>query len=161
MHHMKSKPSRSIYRMRARLVAVLAAGVSLTWAPWAQAAGTVQVSVKNGNLEIRGDDASNCIEITGKGGTGEYAIGGCGSTLINGGAISGVIHDIIIDMRGGDDQVTIDDGDNNIAQDDLKITTNPGPAKCASICGRAPTSAVAPARDRPCRRRATTRCGFS
>ena len=126
MHYRKSKLSRSIYRMRAGLVAVLAAGVSLTWAPWAQAAGTVQVSVKNGNLEIRGDDASNCIEITGKGGTGEYAIGGCGSTLINGGAISGVIHDIIIDMRGGDDQVTIDDGDNNIAQDDLKITTGSG-----------------------------------
>ena len=29
-------------------------------------------------------------------------------------------------MRGGDDQVTIDDGDNNIAQDDLKITTGSG-----------------------------------
>src|SRR5437773_10365282 len=104
MHHRKSKLSRSIYRMRAGLVAVLAAGVSLTWVPWAQAAGTVQVSVKNGNLEIRGDDASNCIKITGKGGAGEYAVGGCDtSTLINRGpgfdenGLNGVIHDIIID----------------------------------------------------------------
>src|SRR5205085_9073576 len=100
---------------------------------WAQAAGTVQVSVKNGNLEVRGDDVSNCIKITGRGGTGEYAVGSCDtSTLINSGpgfdknGLNGVIHDIIIDMRGGDDQVTIDDGDNNIAEDDLKITTGSG-----------------------------------
>src|SRR5437867_3914722 len=108
MHHMKSKLSRSIYRMRAGLVAVLAAGVSLTWVPRAQAAGTVQVSVKNGNLEIRGNDASNCIVIIGRGGNGEYSVGSCDSTLINRGpgfdenGLNGVIHDIIIDMRGGD-----------------------------------------------------------
>ena len=126
MHHMKSKLSRSIYRIRAGLVAVLAAGVSMTWAPWAQAAGNMQVSVKNGNLVIRGDDAFNCIGITGKGGTGEYSVGGCDSTLINGGDVSGVIHGIIIDMRGGDDNVTINGGDNNIAPDDLEITTGSG-----------------------------------
>ena len=129
MHYRKSKLSRSIYRMRAGLVAVLAAGVSLTWAPWAQAAGTVQVSVKNGNLEIRGDDASNCIKITGKGGAGEYAIGGCDSTLVNGGSsvpYSGVKYDLKFNMQGGNDTVIIADDDGDTVLDDLEINTGTG-----------------------------------
>jgi len=126
---MKSNPSRLIYRIGVGLVAVLAAGVSMTWAPWAQAAGNVQVSVENGILRIRGDNESNCILVGGGGNIGDYGVHGCDLTLINGGPgveVSGVNDDISIKTFGGDDEVTVHNGDNDTAPDDLEISTGTG-----------------------------------
>lgn len=114
MNRTLSKPN--YYRVVIRLVAVLAVGLSLAWAPCAQAAGNVEVSVEDGDLIIRGDDRDNNIIVTAGNVTGRAG------TTVNGGGET-VTDDIDIKMKGGDDFVRVDIV---LVSDDLKVSMGSG-----------------------------------
>ncbi|HET6160698.1 MAG TPA: hypothetical protein VFE34_20300 [Dongiaceae bacterium] len=78
----------------------------MAWAPSAQAAGDVQVTVTDGNVVITGDGRDNNILIIGVG----RVVGRAGTT-VNGERLfdaEGVTNDIDIEMRGGDDFVRVE-----------------------------------------------------
>ena len=108
-----------------RLVAILTFAVNLASAPQAQPVGDVQVSVKNGNLIIRGDEHDNNIILT------ENGIAGRAGTTINGERHifipEGVTNDIDISMKGGDDFVRVElPGTNFAISHDLEINMGSG-----------------------------------
>jgi hypothetical protein len=109
--------------VRSVVVLASAVGLGLAWAPWAEAAGTVQVSVVDGDLIIQGDGADNNIILT------ESGVVGRAGTVVNGQALfpEGVTDDVDIRMSGGDDFVRIELPGTNLAiQDDLRISMGSG-----------------------------------
>jgi hypothetical protein len=107
------------------LVAILVLTVSLAATPFAQAGGDVQVTVKNGNLIIRGDDQDNNIILT------ESVIAGRAGTTVNGQreilVPEGVTNDININMKSGNDFVRVElPGTNFAVLHDLEINTGSG-----------------------------------
>src|SRR5437899_630076 len=110
------------YRAVMRLLAVLAfaVGLNIAWATWAQAAGNVEVREQGEVLIITGDDSDNNI-IVQEGGL----VTGRAGTIINGTA-EGVIHEVVIKMKGGDDFVRVDAGPGTTVFRDLKIDTGMG-----------------------------------
>ena len=119
---MNRKLSKLNCRVAIRLLAVLASavGLNLAWATWAQAAGNVEVREENGVLIITGDDSDNNI-IVQEGGL----VTGRAGTIINGTA-EGVIHEVVIKMKGGDDFVRVDAGPGTTVFRDVKIDTGMG-----------------------------------
>jgi hypothetical protein len=94
-----------------------------------RAGGNVTVRVDHDrNLIVEGDGADNEIRISPVAiGVGEVV--GIGSTLVNGSdraSFRAVDGDFRIRMRGGDDRVSIVDGDGNHVPDDLDIDTGHG-----------------------------------
>ena len=110
------------YRAVMRLLAVLASalGLNLAWATWAQAAGNVEVREQDGVLIITGDDSDNNIIIQ----EGGLVTGRAGTTV--NGFVQGVIHDVIIRMRNGNDFVRIDAGPGTTVFRNLKIEMGKG-----------------------------------
>jgi hypothetical protein len=110
-------------------MAVLAVGLGLSvaWAPGAQAAGNVQVSVVAGDLIIRGDDLGNNIFVSNIS-SSFCLVTGRANTTINGGTdcFEGdtVADDIDIRMAGGDDFVRVEAP--ATIPNDLKIDTGLG-----------------------------------
>lgn len=114
--------------------------VVMPWVLWAlvsawgagaaiHADGNVTVRVVGrGHLIVEGDGAANEILIRPvDNGVGDVV--GLGSTLVNGGpsaAFSGVDGDFRIHLKGGDDGVSIDDGDGNEILGDLEIDLGSG-----------------------------------
>lgn len=110
-----------------RLVGAFCA--ALAFAVLLHADGDVTVRVdRAGNLIVEGDGAANEIQISPVGiGVGDVV--GLGSTRVNGGeraSFSGVDGDFRIRMHGGDDSVSVVDGDGNHVPDDLDIDMGPG-----------------------------------
>lgn len=122
---MNKKLSRLNHQLLLRTVVILAFAVSLAAAPLRKASGDVQVRVENGNLILRGDDQDNNIIIT------ESGLSGRAGTTVNGQRHlfipEGVINDIIINMRGGDDFVRVElPGTNFAIPHDLEINMGAG-----------------------------------
>ena len=110
------------YRAVKRVLAVLAfaVGLNLAWAIRLQASGNVEVREQDGVLVVTGDDSDNNIIIQ-EGGL----VTGRGGTTVNG-TVQGVIRDVVIRMRGGDDFVRIDAGPGTTIFRNLKIETGMG-----------------------------------
>lgn len=78
-------------------------------------AGDVALAIGAGNVTLTGDASGNEITITSLGG-GTYEIAGQGGTTINGGVTplqfdsSQLIYNLTLNLKGGDDIVTIDGG---------------------------------------------------
>src|SRR2546423_10135015 len=110
---MKGRLITSNYRILIRLLAVLvsAMGLNLAWATWAQAAGNVELRLENGELIITGDDADNNIIVIQEC-CQTVIVNGRADTTINGSSgrfdVEGVTHDVVINMKGGDDFVRVE-----------------------------------------------------
>jgi len=93
-------------------------------------AGNLSVVLNGGTLVIRGDDLSNGVEVTQGAEAGQFVVTGLnvgGATTVNGQAavtVAGVTGDVIIDLRGGDDQVVV--GDGVAVPRDLRVRTGLG-----------------------------------
>lgn len=117
-------------------------------------AGDVTVNVIGGNLFIVGDDASNHIVVSDGAAAGDVDITGVG-TDVNGGAshtASGVTGNIFIVMRGGGDQVDLEDLNTpkNLAvtMDDGNDTLNIGLTEPDAVTvGRSAALALGPGND--------------
>ena len=115
--------ARAVFRSMGVLASAVV--VILAWAPWAEAAGNVQVSVQDGDLLIQGDGADNNIIIT------ETGVAGRAGTSVNGQPHvfipEGATGDVDIGMQSGDDFVRVElPGTNFAIPDDLKISTGSG-----------------------------------
>jgi hypothetical protein len=93
-----------------RLATVLACGLgaSMAWAPSAQAAGDVQVTVTDGNLSIAGDGRDNNIIVIQE--FSSVRVAGRAGTTVNRERLFDAegVTDIDIEMRGGGDFVRVE-----------------------------------------------------
>jgi len=110
MNRQLNKPN---YPVLMRLVAVLAstAGLNVAVATSAHAAGNVELRLEHGNAVITGDDSDNNIIVT-QACCQTVIVTGRAETTVNGNTgrseVEGVIHDIDIKMKGGDDFVRVE-----------------------------------------------------
>jgi hypothetical protein len=88
--------------------------------------GNVRARPNKGSLVVTGDNAANSIRIVPGDSPGEWLVIGIGLTTVNGkpqDTISGVTRDVLVDMRGGDDYVLLE---NATAERNVRVNMGAG-----------------------------------
>ncbi|MCL4205954.1 MAG: hypothetical protein KJ000_26010 [Pirellulaceae bacterium] len=103
-------------------------GADLTVTATSTTTGSGNVSARphKRNLVVTGDNAANSIRIVPGTSPGEWVVIGIGDTKVNGkpqDTITGVTQDVLVDMRGGDDYVLLEDA--TVARD-VKLNMGAG-----------------------------------
>ena len=87
-------------------------------------AGNVNVSVRNGDLVILGDNLANEVEVVATEVAGQFSVTGLGTSIndaFDPVVVDGVVDDLVVNLRRGANRLTLDGGDNALDSARIKL----------------------------------------